>query len=180
MLRTRVGYAGGTAPSPTYHSIGDHSESIEITYDPSLLSYERLLELYWEGHEPYGPTGSRQYASILFYHDEQQRRLAERSRAAEERRRGRPLPVEILPVGIFTEAEGYHQKYYLQSSPALREAARPLLSGPEDLVRSTLAARLNAFAGGQLSREELEADLPAFGLTPEQRKALLEALPRVR
>jgi peptide-methionine (S)-S-oxide reductase len=57
VLRTRVGYAGGSSPNPTYQSIGDHSETIEITFDPSLLSYERLLDLFWEGHDP---SGARQ------------------------------------------------------------------------------------------------------------------------
>lgn len=180
MLRTRVGYAGGTSPDPTYQSIGNHSETIEITFDPSLLRYERLLELFWEGHDPGGTAYSRQYASIIFYHSAEQGRLAEQTKAVQEAKRGRPLQTEILPAGVFTEAEGYHQKYYLQNSPALMQAARAVLPEPRDLVASTLGARLNALAGGQLSRSELELDLPALGLSPQQEKALLDALPRGR
>ena len=90
------------------------------------------------------------------------------------------MQTEILPAGVFTEAEGYHQKYYLQNSQALLQAARAVLPEPRDLVRSTLAARLNALAGGQLSRSELDLDLPVLGLTPEQEKTLLDALPRGR
>ena len=99
---------------------------------------------------------------------------------AQEGKRGRPVQTEILTAGVFTEAEGYHQKYYLQNSQALMQAARSLLPETRDLVRSTLAARLNALAGGQLSRTEFEQDLPVLGLTPEQEKALLDALPRDR
>jgi peptide-methionine (S)-S-oxide reductase len=179
VLRTRVGYAGGTTPRPTYYSIGDHSESVEITFDPSLLSYERLLELFWEGHDPVAPVGSRQYASIIFYRNEEQRRLAEQSKAAEELRRGGPVPTEIAPAGLFTEAEGYHQKYYLQGS-ALMRAAGPVLSTTRDLVSSTLAARLNAAAAGLLSREQLEQDLRALGLDARAVQALLDALPGPR
>jgi peptide-methionine (S)-S-oxide reductase len=175
-----VGYAGGNSPHPTYQSIGDHSESIEITFDPSLLSYERLLALFWEGHDPSGAAWSRQYASIIFYHNAEQRRLAEQSKAGQERRRGGSLQTEILPAGIFTEAEDYHQKYYLQSAVALMEAVRPLLPAPQDLVASTLAARLNALVAGNLTRRELEQDLPVLGLDAGQQKALLDALPESR
>jgi methionine-S-sulfoxide reductase len=180
VLRTRVGYAGGGSPNPTYQSIGDHSETIEITFDPSLLSYERLLEMFWEGHDPTGTAWSGQYASIIFYHDPEQRRMAEQSRTAQERLRGRPPQTEVLPAGVFTAAEDYHQKYYLQSSAALMRAARPLLPAPRDLVRSTLAARLNALAGGQLSRRELEQDLAVLGLTTRQQQTLLDAVPQDR
>jgi len=175
-----VGYAGGSSPNPTYQSIGDHSETIQITFDPSLLSYERLLDLFWEGHDASGSAWSRQYASILFYHDEEQRLLAERSKAEQERRRGHPLQTEILPAGTFTQAEDYHQKYYLQNSSALMRAARPLLPTPRDLVAATLAARLNALAAGNLTRRELEQDLPVLGLDSRQQQALLDALPEGR
>ena len=173
-----MGYAGGTTPDPTYQDIGDHSETIEITYDPALLGYGQLLEMFWAGHDP--DVGSRQYASIIFTHDEDQRRMAEQSRAAQESGRGKPLQTEILPAGIFTEAEAYHQKYYLQTSRDLLWAARELLPAAHDLVRSTLAARLNAAAGGQLSREALEEDLSLLGVRPGEAKALLDALPRGR
>jgi len=171
---TRVGYAGGCTAHPTYRSIGDHSESVEITYDPSRLSYAQLLELFWASHEPSVPAGSRQYASIIFYHDEQQRREAEQSKSEQERQRGRRLATEIRPAGTFTQAEDYHQKFYLQG------ALRRLLPAPADLVGSTLAARLNAFAAGELSLEELERDLPALQLEPKVQQELLETLRRGR
>ena len=113
-------------------------------------------------------------------HDAEQRRLAEQSKAAQERKRGRPLATEIRAAGIFTEAEGYHQKFYLQGSQALMDAVRRLLPTPQELVRSTLAARLNAFAGGQLSLQELERELPSLELTPEVERELLAALSRGR
>jgi peptide-methionine (S)-S-oxide reductase len=164
--------------SPTYQRIGDHSESVEIVYDPALLSYEQLLELFWASHDPTDRAYSRQYASIIFYHNEEQRRLAERSRIQQEQKRGRAVQTEILPVAGFTEAEGYHQKYYLQNAGDLLESLKEVLPTGQALVRSTLAARLNALAAGQESPAELRRELQIFGLAPAQQKLLLEILGR--
>ena len=77
MVRTRVGYAGGTTDNPTYYKIGDHSETIQIDYDPSVISYRQLLDVFWNGHNCTLRSPTRQYMSIVFYHNEQQRQLAE-------------------------------------------------------------------------------------------------------
>lgn len=78
VLRTRVGYCGGTKPSPTYKNIGDHTEAIEIHYDPKNVKFEDLLHLFWNNHE-YGLTTKikKQYASIIFYHNEEQKKISE-------------------------------------------------------------------------------------------------------
>lgn len=178
MLSTRVGYAGGSSPNPTYHNIADHSESVEILYDPQLVSYEQLLELFWESHDPRQPSYSRQYVSIIFTHDDEQRRLAEQSKSRQESEGRGTVRTEILPAGEFTQAEAYHQKYYLRSAGALLRELAELLPGNEALVRSTLAARLNAMTAGYLSLEELQRELPIFGLEPAQETLLLEALRR--
>ena len=80
MVRTRVGYAGGTKENPTYTSLGDHSEAIRIDYDPTRISYAELLEIFWQSHNCTSRAYSRQYMSIILYHDEEQRKLAEESR----------------------------------------------------------------------------------------------------
>ena len=68
MIRTRVGYAGGTTNNPTYRALGDHAETIQVDYDPTQISYEELLEAFWTSHSPTSRPWSRQYASIIFYH----------------------------------------------------------------------------------------------------------------
>jgi len=180
VLRTRVGYAGGSTASPSYHSIGDHSESVEIVFDPALLSYEALLELFWASHDATQGPYSGQYASLILYRNDEQRRLAERSKVEQEKRTGRPVRTEIRPATAFTQAEGYHQKYYLQNAGRLLEVFRKLLPEDQALVRSTLAARLNALAAGLENPEELQEELPIFGLQPHQESLLLEALGRPR
>ena len=104
-MRTRVGYAGGTTASPTYRSIGDHSEAIQIDYDPEVLSYADLLDIFWSSHSCTVQPYSRQYASIVFYHDEEQRNLAIETRAAQEQALGRTVLTEIKLFESFYLAE---------------------------------------------------------------------------
>ena len=75
-MRTRVGYAGGSKPNPTYRDLGDHSETVQIDYDPSKISYQELLAIFWDTHNPGSRPYSRQYASIVFPHDAEQENLA--------------------------------------------------------------------------------------------------------
>lgn len=115
MLGTSVGYAGGTTRDPTYRSMGDHTESIRIEYDPEMIAYEDLLAEFWASHDPGRPARSRQYASVIFYADDRQREAAEVSKAAMERERGATLYTDILPLDRFYRAEEYHQHYYAKN-----------------------------------------------------------------
>ncbi|KAB0670545.1 peptide-methionine (S)-S-oxide reductase MsrA [Oryzomonas sagensis] len=123
VVATRVGYTGGRTENPTYgdvcsHATG-HAEAVEITFDPQLTTYDRLLDLFWECHDPtqvnrQGPDVGDQYRSAIFYHSEEQRQAAE---AALERldlsgRLRRRIVTEIVPATTFWEAEAYHQKYH--------------------------------------------------------------------
>ena len=76
-MSTRVGYAGGAKEDPTYRSLGDHSETIQIIYDPEIISYNELLDIFWQSHNPSLGSFTRQYASIIFYHDDNQKKQAE-------------------------------------------------------------------------------------------------------
>ena len=123
VLRTTVGYAGGTQQDPTYAEVSGggtgHAESIEVVYDPSRVSYEKLLDVFWHNVDPtvrdrqFCDVGD-QYRTAIFYHDDEQRRLAEASKAALEASHVLPAPVvtEIVPAGRFWPAEDYHQDYY--------------------------------------------------------------------
>lgn len=95
--------------------MGDHSESIQIEFDPDVISYEILLAEFWSQHRPTRPARSRQYASAIFYADEDQRQAAEASKRLMEERLGVTLYTDIVPLGEFYPAEEYHQKYYAKN-----------------------------------------------------------------
>jgi peptide methionine sulfoxide reductase msrA/msrB len=122
VLDTRVGYAGGTTKNPTYRDVsrGDtgHAETVEIVFDPSRITYDELVRYFFRMHDPTTPNRQHndvgtQYRSAIFYHDDEQRQIAERVKDEVERsgKWKRPIVTEIVPAGEFTVAEDYHQKY---------------------------------------------------------------------
>ena len=179
-MRTRVGYAGGSKANPTYHDLGDHSETIQIDYDPARISYQELLNLFWISHSPITRPWSRQYASIIFYHNDEQKRLAEASRDREAAGLGRPLYTEIVPFSTFYLAETYHQKYRLQQAPDLLREFRAIYPQDGEFINSTAAARVNGYLGGYGTLAALEAGLEDAGLSPAVRQNLLDLLPANR
>ena len=119
---TQVGYMGGTLENPTYEDVctdrTGHAEVVEVTYDPSAVSYEQLLEVFWTCHDPtqrnrQGPDVGTQYRSAVFYHTREQQRAAEASKKRLEESGGysKPIVTEITPAGTFWRAEDYHQQY---------------------------------------------------------------------
>lgn len=167
VVRTRVGYAGGTKDHPTYHDLGDHTESIQLDYDPAKLSYEKLLDAFWSAHDPTERPWSTQYKAILFWHDEEQRAVAEKSRDAIEKKLGRRVTTELVKAGTFTPAEDYHQKYVLQNSRAVAAQVAKWYRGDfQGFVDSTAAARLNGYLAGYGDGAQLERELPSLGLEP--------------
>lgn len=178
VVRTRVGYAGGTKQNPTYRSLGDHSETVQIDYDPSKLSYRDLLQVFWTGHEPTYQSWSRQYASIIFVHDDEQRRVAEESKAELEHERGRKVYTEIVPYSGFTMAEDYHQKYSLRRFPAFYEELSRIYPSFDEFVSSTAVARVNGYLGGEGSYEELRKEADSLGLSAARKEELLRLAER--
>ena len=117
---TRVGYAGGQLDNPTYEDVCSHrtghAEVVEVTYDPERVSYEQLLDVFWHKHDPtqlnrQGWDVGDQYRSVVFFHDEEQRAAAERSKESEQPRYRKPIVTQIEPAPTFYEAEDYHQQY---------------------------------------------------------------------
>ena len=119
---TQVGYTGGHAEKPTYRQVcagnTGHAEAVEVTYDPSVVSYDALLEAFWRCHEPtqvnrQGPDVGAQYRSAIFYHNEAQRTaaIASKERIETSGKHGRPVATEIAAAGPFWRAEEYHQRY---------------------------------------------------------------------
>ena len=122
VLSTSVGYSGGTFPEPTYEDVctglTGHAEVVQVVYDPTRVSYEHLLEVFWTCHDPtswnrQGPDVGSQYRSAIFYYNERQRQTALASKQAlmQSGRLQRPIVTEISPVGEFYRAEDYHQQY---------------------------------------------------------------------
>lgn len=176
MVRTRVGYTGGTTKNPTYHDLGDHTETVELDFDPAVTSYERLLEAFWSSHDPTRPAWNRQYMAAIFYHGPEQERLARESAARIERSLGAPLGTVLQPAETFYLAEQYHQKYYLQSARPLLSEFRRIYPEFTDLVNSTAATRVNGYLAGHGTPEMLEADLPGFHLSAESEQRLRAVL----
>jgi peptide-methionine (S)-S-oxide reductase len=119
------GYSGGKTENPTYKDIcrGDtgHAEVIQIEFDPSETSYEKVIETFWEAHDPttlnrQGNDVGTQYRSIIFYHSDAQKVAAEKSKAAAQKNFSDPIVTEIVPLKKFYKAEEYHQDYYRQNS----------------------------------------------------------------
>ena len=164
MIRTRVGYCGGTTPNPTYYSLGDHTESFQVDYDPAVISYADLLKVFWDSHAPHNYAYSDQYKAVAFYNDDEERALAEAGKREIEQRDGKPVVTEILPASKFYRAEDYHQKYYLRGVPELMRELRKLYPNEWEFEQSTLAARLNGYLGGHGYEAVLEQELPSYGL----------------
>lgn len=178
MIRTRVGYAGGSKENPTYYSLGDHSETIQIDYDPTQISYRQLLDVFWSSHNPIYEPWSRQYKSTIFFHSEEQKRLAIETKDSEEARLGRRIFTEIIPFSEFYLAEDYHQKYYLRRESALMEEFSAIYPATEDFIASTAAARINGYVGGYGILATLEEEPSIFGLSEAGIKRLLEIAAR--
>ena len=178
MIRTRVGYTGGGLKDPTYHDLGDHSEALQIDYDPTRIPLTDLLTIFWKAHNPSSPTWSRQYRNALFYHDEAQRAAAEQTREETAERRGRRVRTAIEPLGTFYRAEGYHQKYRLRSrADFLRDLTR-FYPKAKALTDSTAAARLNGYLGGHGSWTQLQREIDGLGLREENRRQLVALVQR--
>lgn len=148
MVRTRVGYTGGRIANPSYERMGDHSEAFQVDFDPKIVSYQRLLDVFWECHSPQIRSSSIQYRPALFYHNEQQKQLAVASVAALAQQRQINVETPLLQAGAFTLAEDYHQKYWLRCHSDLQADFQRLTPDPQDFVHSTAAMRINAALAG--------------------------------
>ncbi|MEP6644201.1 MAG: peptide-methionine (S)-S-oxide reductase MsrA, partial [Acidobacteriaceae bacterium] len=119
---TRVGYIGGDFENPTYQDVCSsrtgHAEAVEVVYDPAKVSYDKLLEIFWDNHDPtqlnrQGPDTGTQYRSAIFFHSSEQEAAAKASKAMLEKthRFNRPVVTQIVPAVKFYPAEDYHQQY---------------------------------------------------------------------
>jgi len=123
VVSTQVGYMGGKTENPTYKDVctnrTGHAEVVDLEYDPEQVSYEQLVEAFFNMHNPttpnrQGPDVGTQYRSVIFYYDDEQKRIAEqvKARLDSSGRFSRPIVTEIVPAQPFWRAEEYHQKYH--------------------------------------------------------------------
>jgi len=122
VISTRVGYTGGTFDKPTYKDVctdrTGHAEAVEVTYDPAKVSYDKLLDVFWENHDPtqlnrQGPDSGTQYRSAIFFTSPEQEAAARASKVNLEKshRFSKPIVTQVVPEATFFEAEDYHQQY---------------------------------------------------------------------
>ena len=120
---TQVGYIGGNVENPTYEQVctdkTGHAEAVQVEYDPNEISFEELLDVFWSNHNPttlnrQGPDVGIQYRSAIFYHDDAQKEIAEKSKQSLDTsgKYDSPIVTEIVPAPTFYKAEEYHQKYF--------------------------------------------------------------------
>lgn len=120
IVKTKVGYTGGETTDPSYEAVCSkktgHAEAVQIIYNPSIISYQQLLKIFWLIHDPtqlnrQGNDLGNQYRSAIFYHDDQQKKLAETSKQEQSSNYNRPIVTEIVAAQTFFDAEDYHQEY---------------------------------------------------------------------
>jgi peptide-methionine (S)-S-oxide reductase len=121
------GYAGGTKDNPTYKQVCSdttgHAEVVQIEFDPAKITYDQILEIFWEIHDPttmnrQGPDSGTQYRSVIFYHDDVQKKAAEKSKNVAQAKFGGKVVTEIQPLKKFWPAEDYHQDYFRKNPNA--------------------------------------------------------------
>ena len=130
------GYAGGSVPNPTYEQVSGggtgHAEVVQIAFDPEKISYEKVVDLFWKAHDPttmnrQGADTGTQYRSIILYSDDEQKKAAEKSKAAAQAQVKSPIVTEIVPLTTFYPAEKYHQDFFENnpSHPYNQAVTRP-------------------------------------------------------
>ncbi len=161
---------------PSYHDLGDHSEAVQIDFDPSLISYRKLLDIFWKSHDPTRNSWSRQYRAAIFYHTEEQRKIAmeTRDRLVSETK-GRIATV-LEPYSGFYIAEDYHQKHSLRAYPEIMKKMKTIYPDMKVLINSTAAARINGYLGGYGSCDSLKKEIEGFGLSLRAQEILTSAV----
>jgi len=176
VVRTRVGYTGGASTNPTYTNLSSHSEAIQIDYDPALISYESLLEIFWDGHDPESQPWSRQYRNAVFYHNEKQRTAAKKSHKRIASVIGSKVRTDIKPFTEFYLAENYHQKHRLRGNYAVLREFEEIYPEIRELVSSTAVTRINGYLGGYGTCKQLNEEISGFGLSASGNKALQDVV----
>jgi peptide-methionine (S)-S-oxide reductase len=153
--------------------MGDHTETVQIEYDPDVTSYSKMLDIFWANHNPTSKC-SRQYMSAIFYHSNEQKQLAEESLKVQQNKRAQKVTTKILPIGTFTDAEDYHQKYLLQRHPKILNDLD--MDPGDELNKSFVATRLNGYVGGYGNLASFEKEKQILNLPPKVEKYVAQII----
>lgn len=182
VIQTEVGYAGGTSADPTYRKMGDHSETLNITFDPEIVSYEQLVRLFWGNHDAAKDRfyKERQYISILFYRNEDQYETAKKVHSELELVQGKELQTEFQSFTQFYTAEVHHQKYFLRRFKGATEMIKSLFPDEDSFIQSTIAARLNGFVRERGKLPDIKKEITHWGLNKFDTELLLDTIDNIR
>jgi peptide-methionine (S)-S-oxide reductase len=153
--------------------MGDHTEAMQVDFDPQQITYEDVATLFWKTHNPCASPYSRQYKSAIWYHDGQQQEFVQRLLAEANERFNGGVTTTVDPLDRFYLAEDYHQKYRLQSKRDLMQVFETMYPQFEDFNNSTAAARLNAFAAGDGTRRLFDEEVEQYGFPREELERVL-------
>ena len=143
-----------------------------MDFEPSVISYGELLDVFWASHDPRERPWKRQYMSAIFPHNDEQKKLAIRTRNREAARRNGRIYTEILPASRFHLAEAYHQKYMLRGRSDLMKEYEAMYPSFSDFLASRAVTRVNGYVAGNGTCDSLRRELDGLGLTPAGRKRL--------
>jgi hypothetical protein len=159
--------------------MGDHTEALQVEFDPKVISYESLLDLFWRSHNAFRKGWSTQYQSVLWTHGKAQAVTARKSAAAwAKAKKSGDVKTPIRPATRFWIAEDYHQKYYLRGRAKLLQALVGEKATDAQIRESTLAARANGWIIGHGKPAEIAQEAKALGLDAKTRELLNKALDR--
>lgn len=182
IMRTRVGFAGGTKDNPTYRQLGDHTETVEMDFDSGIVSLETILNLFWSYHNPVNINDykGQQYRSLVLFRDPIQHSIIrEVMRTSEEQGKG-ILDTEVAPYTGFYLAEDRHQKYYLKRYPDAIKKLRTFFPTDEELTNATLAARLNGLAKGYTNLEKIINEIRTWQISREEQEEIIHLIKRIK
>ncbi|SER96125.1 peptide-methionine (S)-S-oxide reductase [Salipaludibacillus aurantiacus] len=161
--------------------MGDHTEAVQVVYDPAEITYEELLNEFWKSHsgKKHG-YGGRQYMSLLVCFDNSQKKTAFSVKQKWEEIKGHKIETEIISQKPFYPAEDFHQKYYLKQYKSALEKLSELYPSHKGLVHSTLAARLNGFVKGFGTMEGIKIEISQSDGADVEKERLQEAVSSIK
>ncbi|NOV02284.1 peptide-methionine (S)-S-oxide reductase MsrA [Paenibacillus planticolens] len=182
VIRTRVGFAGGTTDNPTYRQLGDHTEVVEVDFDSVNVKLETILQVFWSAHNPVNINDykGRQYKSLVLFRDPEQLRIISEVMKSYEEQGNETPDTEVAPFSGFYIAEDRHQKYYLKRFPDAIDKLRPLFPTEEELTNATLAARLNGLSKGYTNMEKIIKEIRTWHLNGEEQEEIIHLIKRIK
>ncbi len=172
-----MGYAGGTSADPTYYDLSGAAETVQLDFDPTQVSYEQLVEYFFSFHDATSAPTTGQYRSVIFVNGPEQEAVARSVLRRVQASSDGTIKTTTVPIGDFTLAEDYHQKYALQSNWVFFNEFRAIYPDFWDLVDSMAAMRVNAYLDGFGTAEQLQDELGELGLSASAQEHLLSAAP---